>query len=152
MELSTMRQMLGIALVLAAAGCRGPAEPRIVSTPPLEVSSPVEVVLKIGQEARVDMLLRLDLLGVSADSRCPATAECFWAGDGAVATAHAIGMGPSYPDTLHTTLDPTSVQFGGYTITLLELTPYPQSFEPIPSDQYAARFRVERSPKVRAPD
>ena len=140
-----MKRMLGIALVLAAAGCQRPAEPRAVSTTPLDVSSPSEVVLKIGQEAQVDSLLRVGFLGVPSDSRCPAMVECVWTGDAAVAIGVSLGMGPSYPDTLHTNLDPKSVPFGGYTITLLQLTPYPQAPGPIPPGDYAARLRIERN-------
>jgi hypothetical protein len=148
-----MRNSVALAaLVLASAGCKDPSGSRTVSGRPLEVSSPAEVVLKIGQEARIDALLRLGFTGVPADSRCPATAECIWAGDGVVTIVYSVGMAPTFPDTLHTTIDPKSVQFVGYTITLLELTPYPQSFEPIPSDQYAARFRIERNPQARGPD
>jgi hypothetical protein len=147
-----VKSVLGLTvLVLASAGCRGPVEPRAVSNPPLEFSSPTEVVLKIGQEARVDALLRLDFLGVPEDSRCPAVVECFWAGDAAVAIAVSLGMGPSFPDTLHTTLDPKAVLFGGYTITLVELTPYPQVPGPIPPADYAARFKVERIPLLAKP-
>ncbi len=141
-----MKQILAIALVLAAAGCRGPAEPRVVSTLPLDVSSPAEVVLKIGQEARIDALLRVGFLGVPSDSRCPAIVDCVWTGDAVVVIAVSVGMGPTFPDTLHTNLDPKLVAVGGYTITLLALTPYPQVPGPIPADQYAARLKIERSP------
>jgi hypothetical protein len=141
-----VKTIVGLALlVVALAGCRGSVEPWAVSTPPLEFSSPGEVVLKIGQEARVDALLRLDFLGVPADSRCPAVAECVWTGDAAVALGVSMGMGPTYPDTVHTNLDPKSVQFGPYTITLIELTPYPQQPGLIPQADYAARLKIERN-------
>jgi len=147
-----VRTVLGLtALLLASAGCRESLGTRAVSGPPFEVASPAEVVLKIGQEARIDALLRLDFLGVPADSRCPAMVECFWAGDAAVALGLSLGMGPTFPDTLHTTLDPKSVQFGGYTITLVEVKPYPQVPGPIPQGDYAARFKIERSPTLRGP-
>ena len=134
------------ALVLASAACRGPVEPRGITTPPLELKSPGEVVLRVGQEARIDALLRVDFLGVPADSRCPAMMECVWAGDAAVAIGVSLGMGPTFPDTLHTNLDPRSVPFGGYTIALVELKPYPQLPGSIPPGDYAATFRIERLP------
>ena len=105
-----------------------------------------EFVLAVGQEVWVDSLLRLSVTGVPADSRCPARVQCVWAGDGAVAIAHGLGMGPSYPDTLHTTLDPHSVRFGGYAITLLELTPYPQDPGAIRPEDYRVRLGVARLP------
>ncbi|MDH4131928.1 MAG: hypothetical protein OEW17_10535 [Gemmatimonadota bacterium] len=105
-----------------------------------------ELVLTIGQEVRVDSLLRLAATGVPQDSRCPLQAMCVWAGDGAVAIAYGLGMGPSYPDTLHTTLHPHSTNFSGYVITLVDLMPYPQRPGSIPADEYAVRLRVERLP------
>ena len=105
-----------------------------------------ELVLTIGQEVRVDSLLRLAVTGVPQDSRCALQAMCVWAGDGAVAIAYGIGMGPSYPDTLHTTLDPKATAFGGYRITLVELAPYPLVPGGIRSEEYTATLRVERLP------
>ena len=67
-----------------------------------------------------------------------------WAGDGAVASG--LGMGPSYPDTLHTMLDPKSVQFGGYRIALIDLSPYPVVLGGITPEDYWATLRVERIP------
>jgi hypothetical protein len=72
--------------------------------------------------------------------------QCVWAGDGAVAIAYGLGMGPSYPDTLHTTVDPHAVDFGGYAITLLELTPYPQDPGAIRREAYRVRLGVVRLP------
>jgi hypothetical protein len=135
-----------VAAALIGAACYGPTGPRIVQS-----GSPAEVVLAVGDEARIDAVLRVAFTGVPADSRCPATAECVWAGDAVVVLAVALGMGPSYPDTVHTTLDPKAVQFAGYTITLLALMPYPQIPGPIPADEYAARLRIERSSLLSAP-
>jgi hypothetical protein len=120
------------------AACRDPAAPRAT-----EVGSPAEVVLHVGQHVRVDAVLSLSFLGVTADSRCPTTVRCVWAGDGAVQIAYAVGTGPSYPDTLHTLLEPRAAQAAPYTISLLELTPYPGRTDPIPAAAYAARFKIE---------
>ena len=127
------------ALLPVIAACRGATDPR-----PAQVSSPAEVTLRVGQQVTVDSVLSLAFLRVPADSRCPSLAMCVWAGDGAVQSAYALGMGPSRPDTLHTFLDPKLALFGGFTITLLELGPYPDTSIPIPQSQYVARFRVER--------
>jgi hypothetical protein len=69
---------------------------------------------------------------------------CIWAGDGSVALAVGVGMGPSYPLSLHTTLDPRAVDVSGYRITLLDLMPYPDQPGTIPLDAYAVRLHVER--------
>lgn len=105
-----------------------------------------EFVLTVGQTVWVDSLLRLTVTGVPADSRCPTSVTCVWAGDGTVAIAYSLGMGAAYPDTLHTTLQPHTVRFGGYAITLLDLMPYPESPGTIPPDAYAVRLRVGRLP------
>jgi hypothetical protein len=103
-----------------------------------------EFVLTVGQTVWVDSLLRLTVTGVPADSRCPTSVTCVWAGDGTVAIAYSLGMGAAYPDTLHTTLQPHTARFGGYAITLLDLMPYPES--PVPPNAYAVRLRVGRLP------
>jgi hypothetical protein len=131
-----------IAVLLLGTGCSEPGEPRPVSI--RVVSSPAEIVLSVGVEVRVDSLLRLGFMGVPADSRCPTSVVCIWAGDGAAEIAYGLGMGPSYPDTLHTTLEPRSAEFAGYLITLLDLMPYPFTPGPIPLDEYAVRLRIER--------
>lgn len=132
-----------LAVILAATGC-GSNEP---GRPVADVDpspSPTEIVLVVGQEVRVDSVLRLGFMGVPQDTRCPTTVVCPWEGDGEAEIAYGLGMGPSYPDTLHTTLEPKSVLFGGYEITLVDLMPYPYTSDAIPLDEYAARFRVER--------
>ena len=126
------------ALIALSAGCSDATAPRL--------TSPTEVVLAIGREVRVDSLLQLTFLKVTADSRCPAQAECFWAGDAAVAIACRVGTGPSYADTLHTTLDARNVAFADWSITLVGLTPYPDTPTPIPAGRYVARLRIERLP------
>jgi hypothetical protein len=109
-----------------------------------DIAAPADAELALGEEIRVDSLLRLGFTGVAADSRCPASVVCPWVGDGAVEIAYGIGMGPSYPDTLHTTLDPKEKVFGGYLIRLVDLLPYPAAPGPVPAFQYRVRLHVER--------
>ncbi len=110
----------------------------------VQASSPAEIVLAVGDEARVDSLLRVAFSRVLQDSRCATTVVCPWMGDGAIEVWVALGMGPSHPFSIHTTLDPKSVEFAGYVVTLLDLMPYPYTTDPIPADEYAVRLRVER--------
>jgi hypothetical protein len=100
------------------------------------------VTLRVGQAALVDGVFRVGVQSVPSDSRCPMNADCIWAGDAAVAIVSSTGAGPSYADTVHTTLDPRSVARGGYAITLIDLTPYPVAAGTIRQDQYAARLHV----------
>ena len=132
-----MRLALGLALTLVAAGCGRLLEPAGQMT----ASSPAEVVLGAGQQVKVDGQILVRFLSVPADSRCPANAECFWAGDAAVALVSSTGSGPTYADTLHTPLDPKSVLRSGYRITLLEVMPYPVA--PLHIPDYSVRLRIE---------
>jgi hypothetical protein len=130
-----VNRIVAIALVLAAAGCRGPTGPGQGA----QVNSPVDVTLKIGDAVTVDGVLRATFVAVPVDSRCPATAECIVAGDALVVIEAHAGLGRC-PDTLHTA-QTNLVTCGNYLIELLELAPYPQSFERIPLGDYAARIR-----------
>ncbi|AZA58283.1 hypothetical protein EG349_06825 [Chryseobacterium shandongense] len=72
--------------------------------------------------------------GISEDSRCPKDVNCVWAGV-AVAELEVIGT-TTRPMTLSlATLDNKgrnynqSADFNGYTITLIEVNPYPGSVE-----------------------
>jgi hypothetical protein len=137
-----------VSALLAALALAGCGDSGSSSSGPggLPVPGQGDYVLAIGQEVRVDSLLRLSVTGVPQDSRCALQAMCVWAGDGAVAIAYGIGMGPSYPDTLHTMLDPKATAFGGYRITLVELAPYPVVPGGIEPEEYRATIRVERLP------
>ncbi len=72
--------------------------------------------------------------GISEDSRCPKDVNCVWAGV-AVAEIEVMGIA-TRPMTLSlATLDNKgrnyhqSADFNGYTITLIEVNPYPGSVE-----------------------
>jgi hypothetical protein len=134
-----VRHAIGIALTLAAAGCGRLTGPNTLS----DATSPAEVVLGVGHAVRVDGNLLVRFLGVPADSRCPARVLCVWVGDAAVALTISAGTGPSQPDTLHTALDPKTLERGGYTVTLLEVTPYPELGGAIPANAYQVRLRVD---------
>jgi len=139
----TRTALSSVALALALAGCGG-GTPDTVSGPARQVTSPGEIRLAVGEEVRVDGLLRIGFSGVPGDSRCPASVVCIWQGDAAVEIHYGLGQGPSYPDTLHTALDPKGVSFAGYQIALVEVAPYPYAPGPIPLGEYVIRVRVAR--------
>jgi hypothetical protein len=99
-----------------------------------------------GQEARVDETLRLKFIGVSSDSRCPTDGDCFWPGNGAVEIGLTVGADPIQLFTLNTYLDPKSVDFAGYHVSLVELTPYPGPSAAIAPNEYRAHLLVTRTP------
>lgn len=100
------------------------------------------LVLAPGQEAQVGEVFRVAFLEVSADSRCPTDVVCVWAGNAAVEIGLRVGMGPTHPFTLNTLVNPTSVDFAGYRVTLLALSPQPTSTSRIPPDEYRASLQV----------
>jgi hypothetical protein len=138
MRISLTPLLVAFALSACGDSTASPANPRGGSA-----TGGSELVFTVGQEVRVDSLLRLSVTGVPADSRCPTSVTCAWMGDGAVAITYGLGMGPTYPDTLHTTIDDRSANFGGYRITLVELAPYPEIPGAITPEEYRVRLRVE---------
>lgn len=133
-------------LAVLGLACESPfTHPRAA----MRLSSPADVVLGVGGEARVDGLLHLRFHEVADDSRCPTRVVCVWEGDAAVVLELELAdrEAPTVLDTLHT--NPrfaTHVAFGGYVVTLVELAPYPEEPEPIPVGRYAATLHIERTP------
>lgn len=117
---------------------------------PSAPSSPAEgeLLLRIGQEARVPgTIVRVAFLAVRDDSRCPIDVTCVWAGDAHVVLALALGTGPSSDHVLHWNPEagPGSVTLGTYRVSLVSLDPLPRAGEPLPTDAYRVRVKVERS-------
>ena len=79
---------------------------------------------------------------VTGDSRCPADVVCIQGGD-AVVHITAIDDDARADLELHTgNMQP--VRYGSYTITLVELQPYPFSSRPIQPNDYRATLKVTR--------
>src|SRR5262245_58899627 len=62
-----------------------------------------------------------------ADSRCPATAVCVWAGDAHVRVTTRVAGGTPAKSDLHSGLQPNKLVVDRYSITLIGMTPYPGS-------------------------
>jgi hypothetical protein len=139
MKLATIA--LSLIALAACQNATGPAGPPDTSQSQIDT-----LVLAPGQEVGVDRLFRVGFMEVSSDSRCPTDVLCIWAGNAAVEIALAIGEGPSYPFTLNTfTYPPATVDFSGYRVTLLDLTPHPVSTTPIQPGDYRAHLQVGRA-------
>ena len=72
---------------------------------------------------------------VEADSRCAADVVCVWAGD-AAARFRLDAEGRRAGTTLHTTLEPKQIEYAGYVIRLVNVEPYPGTYDrskPAPS-------------------
>ncbi|HEX8691911.1 MAG TPA: hypothetical protein VF746_05810 [Longimicrobium sp.] len=82
--------------------------------------------------------------GVNADSRCPSDVTCIWAGDAEVQLTLSKAGFPSQTVVLHTTLDPKSASYAGYTVNLQDLKPYPVSTSTIAPGDYVATLLVTK--------
>ncbi len=100
----------------------------------------------IGQD-----VLRVRFDGVIEDSRCPSDVLCVQAGSVHVAitvatsqvraTSYVLGGETNFEGVL---LAPASIEHEGFTVRLLQVTPYPQTPDsPIAADAYVATFVVD---------
>jgi hypothetical protein len=87
--------------------------------------------------------LRIRFVAVE-DSRCPADANCVWAGTAKVTIRVSNSRGKSQTFELNTNPQGKSARFDGYEITLGEVTPYPRSNIRINPNGYTAKFAVRK--------
>jgi hypothetical protein len=132
-----------VALVLLAAastgGCR--YDTPVAAVPGADTT----ITLAPGAESfPVGDVFHVSFAAVTEDSRCPLGVECTWAGNAVVRIGLALGMGPTVPYDLNTTVDPRSVIFSSYRVTLVALTPARLFTDTIPAGAYRATLRVER--------
>ena len=100
--------------------------------------------LAAGQRGTVDDgRLTIDFRAVANDSRCPSTVVCVWAGN-AAAALELMADARRSSATLHTTLEPRRVTYGGYDVALLHVEPYPDGHRPIAPAEYVAVLEVTR--------
>jgi len=132
-----------ICLLLVTAGigaCRdsGPTGPSVGLNQPFTLA-PGEVT-RIGTTG-----LRVEFLGVSGDSRCPADAVCILGGD-AIVHIRVFDGSRTADYELHTgDASLASVTHGSVRLTLDALEPYPfSSLPPIAPDDYRATLIATR--------
>lgn len=104
-----------------------------------------EMTLAVGESKRVDPG-GLDVLfaAVTADSRCPRSVQCVWAGDGAVRLDVTLG-GESATVVVHTSGRPdmpSEADAFGHRFKLVELAPYPDTPQSIEANAYRATVVV----------
>jgi hypothetical protein len=87
-------------------------------------------------------LLIVRFTGVTGDSRCPADAFCIQGGSADVGIA-AVSDRSSHNYALKTG-DMRPVQHDAFTISLVQVAPYPFSSRTIAPDEYRATFQVTR--------
>lgn len=143
MRLITLSLLAPLALCVGCADATtGPSKPL---TPSLSLGGPSRrqgIAIPVGQTVIIaGTTLRVTFSAVETDSRCPIEVDCFWAGDAAVLLSFTHGAN-SGSAMLHTTLNPTSTVFDGFTITLLSLTPNQSEEHPIDPASYVAFVQV----------
>ncbi len=104
------------------------------------------LALRVGQTAAVaGTTLRIRLLGVLEDSRCPEDAVCVWEGDALVRLQVSGTVSGTRTVELHTALHPRDAVVDGYRIALERVRPATRSGAPVPPEDYAASLRVTRA-------
>lgn len=78
------------------------------------------------------------------DSRCPADANCIWAGNAKVTIRVTNRSGKAETFDLNTNTGSKTAKFGGYEISLGAVTPFPRSNIRIDRNGYTAKFTVRK--------
>lgn len=103
-----------------------------------------QFTLAPGQTATIqDASVRVQFVGVTGDSRCPADVVCVQGGDALVHIR--VGDGNAVDYELHTgDASRAATTHAGFRIELVDLQPYPFSSRTIGPDEYRATLRVTR--------
>lgn len=135
----TVRMMSSLALLIALAGC----EENAVSVVGVNLNQ--EFSLQIGQQVVVrGEDLTVAFLAVTEDSRCPEGAMCIWAGNGKILVELTKPGAGTVSAGLNTYLEPKTLSYSNYQISLMELRPYPRVDGRIGVDEYAATLVVTK--------
>ena len=106
-----------------------------------------EFEIRAGQRTTVKgTRLQIRFAAVENDSRCPSDVTCVWAGNAAVQLQ--LGSGKrSKTVTLNTSNSPSfvgEVEYQGYKVKLIGLSPYPRSDRKIAKRDYRATLLVSK--------
>ncbi len=103
-----------------------------------------EFILKPGETASIqDTKIKILFDSVQNDSRCPIDLDCYWAGNAEVKLVLQIQQEQTAA-IINTGIDNRHVQYRGYHVQLLKLTPARHSKKPIRQSDYAATLKVSR--------
>lgn len=105
-----------------------------------------EFNIKNGQEVVVrGEKLRIAFRSIVSESRCPNGAACVWVGNAAIAIEVAKRNKRQISATLNTLLEPTAIDYKGFKITLVALSPHPTIKGPIDPEDYVATMAVAKA-------
>ena len=121
--------------LLLVAGCSGPTAPdRVPKGEPFD--------LRIGESALTTDDLRVKFDTVRSDSRCPMDALCVHAGEAVLALTLSLRGEAAVGRALETAPAKSQTSYSRFTITLVQLQPYPRSDRQIQPGDYVATFTV----------
>ena len=90
--------------------------------------------------------ISVNFFEVLSDSRCPSDVTCVWEGESSVKINFKVGETDT-PLTLSTHKlqgqGPQADTLGNYVIRLLEVSPYPESTQQIPNEDYEIRLQID---------
>jgi hypothetical protein len=139
-----MKGIIWMALAVSVAGCSSNTGPEIDERLEGVLGAPQELTLTYGEEQSVGgSVLAVSFTRVVEDSRCPVDVVCVWAGNALVELGIRVGMGPTFPLQLNTTLEPRFSDWNGIRVTLVELLPQPREGDPPRPEGYTVRIRLE---------
>jgi hypothetical protein len=141
MSRSTIVLIIAVYVTSLAVGCAS-ASGTSVST---GLGQPFQ--LKVGQTASIESEdLRVKFVEVSEDSRCPLDVLCIQAGQARIIVqASKGGQDLGSPEvTLAAGGEGSPATLDGYSISLTELAPYPESTNPTAPSDYVATLIVVR--------
>ncbi|HEX6133420.1 MAG TPA: hypothetical protein VFZ24_05640 [Longimicrobiales bacterium] len=139
-----MRSWIAAAALLGAAACGRATEPVEITDAPRHVAAGDTVVLRVGESAVVDNVVRLLFRSVESDSRCPINVQCVWAGDAQIRLDAAAAESAWQPLELHTNLEPRAATFDGYRIDLVDVAPQRSEPDTIQPRHYSVRLAISR--------
>jgi hypothetical protein len=132
--------VLGVCAVLFASASVLTAKPNApIAVKAVRLNQ--EFTLKQGQRVTFKRTsLRIKFVTVESDSRCPSDVKCVWAGNAAVQVEVSTGS-RSKTLTLNTGRGSalvSEIEYKGYRLKLVGLSPYPRSDQKIAAGDYAA--------------
>jgi hypothetical protein len=105
---------------------------------------PENVTLRVGQEKRVaGGELKVKMVAVTEDSRCPVGTTCVWAGNAKI-KVQITGKRGSKIFEFNTTMGPKGDSLEGWSVMLDSLTPVPRAGHKTDTRSYIATFTITR--------
>jgi hypothetical protein len=103
------------------------------------------VVVRVGAEAKVGRNdLKIKVMAVEEDSRCPKDVQCVRAGNARVRLRARNSKGDRDVFALNTNDQPREIEFGRYRIELTDLRPYPTTAGGPSPRRYRAELTVTK--------